>query len=697
MIGRLWKPLLAALCVLCSLALVPALAAAAEPGSIEGTVTEAGTALMPIEGANVCAEEIGGEGGGGCTLALADGTYSIANLPAGEYAVTFTGQTCEEVESQSEPGEFEQICVAKWAEQLWNHIAPNTVPPTLVTVEENQPTTGIDAELEAFGQLAGTIEGPSGPIANSMVCVNGDEIFHGGCTLTNGNGEWTVSELPPANYFIQFTGLVCDGLASECLEEEECLQLKSCTRDYVAQYSFHHPTFEPEELDPVKVESHMTTTDVDATLEAAGTIKGKLTVAALGNPPAVGAIACLSSNESIKGECTEVNANGEWEVGGLATGEWFVQFRSPCTARDPETEECIAEPLVSIYYDHEIEEEDATLIPLTAPETVSGIDEALQVKEPSAPAFTANPVISGNPYVGETLSCSGGTWSNYPTEIAYTWKRDVTTLPGQTGDTHTVTNADKGEALTCEVTIENAAGEVSATSNAVTVVTPPAPAFTTDPVLSGNPAVGSTLTCSPGTWTGAQTTAAYLWRRGGTPIADQTGSTYVVTSADEGGSLTCEVTVANEGGSVTAPSNAVSVPVKQPSNSGGASTTSSTSSPPPSTTAPKPGTATADGTANVKGGKAMVSLKCTGGGSCKGSLKLVYEAKTKNGKGKTVVTKVTIGSASFSLANGAEKTVAVKLNSKGTAYLEEAGKKGLKVKLTGSGVKSRTVTLKPAA
>ncbi len=60
----------------------------------------------------------------------------------------------------------------------------------------------------------------------------------------------------------------------------------------------------------------------------------------------------------------------------------------------------------------------------------------------------------------------------------------------------------------------------------------------------------------------------------------------------------------------------------------------------------------------------MVSLKCNGG-SCKGTLKLVYETKAKNGKGQTVVTKVTVGSASFSLAAGADKTVAVKLNQQG--------------------------------
>jgi hypothetical protein len=215
MIGRLCKPLLAVVCVLCCAVFAPALAAAAEPGSIEGTVTEAGTTPTALEGTKVCAEEVGGDEAGGCVLTDSTGAYSIENLPAGGYQVLFTGQTCEEVESVSEPGEFEQVCTAKWAEQLWQDIAPNGPPPTLVNVTEGLPTTGIDAELEAFGELAGTIEGPNGPIANSMVCVNGDEIFHGGCTLTDSNGDYTVSELPPANYFIQFTGLVCGGSASE--------------------------------------------------------------------------------------------------------------------------------------------------------------------------------------------------------------------------------------------------------------------------------------------------------------------------------------------------------------------------------------------------------------------------------------------------------------------------------------------------
>ena len=56
--------------------------------------------------------------------------------------------------------------------------------------------------------------------------------------------------------------------------------------------------------------------------------------------------------------------------------------------------------------------------------------------------------------------------------------------------------------------------------------------------------------------------------------------------------------------------------------------------------------------------------------------------------------KITVGSASFQVPAGKSKAIKVKLTKQGKSLLAEAGKGGLKVKLTGSGVKSRTLTLK---
>jgi hypothetical protein len=53
-----------------------------------------------------------------------------------------------------------------------------------------------------------------------------------------------------------------------------------------------------------------------------------------------------------------------------------------------------------------------------------------------------------------------------------------------------------------------------------------------------------------------------------------------------------------------------------------------------------------------------------------------------------------LGSARFSIAAGRSVTLHVHLSAKGGALVRKAGKRGLKVTLTGSAVKTRTLVLK---
>lgn len=79
----------------------------------------------------------------------------------------------------------------------------------------------------------------------------------------------------------------------------------------------------------------------------------------------------------------------------------------------------------------------------------------------------------------------------------------------------------------------------------------PKPVSTAAPTLSGTPAPGQTLTCSTGTWSNNPTSYAYAWLRDGVAIAGQTGSAYLVQSADQGHSISCQVTATNSGGEYT--------------------------------------------------------------------------------------------------------------------------------------------------
>ena len=85
----------------------------------------------------------------------------------------------------------------------------------------------------------------------------------------------------------------------------------------------------------------------------------------------------------------------------------------------------------------------------------------------AAPVKTMAPQISGTPTIGQTLFCSQGSWTNYPESFAYQWLRDGAPIDTATGADYTLTKADAGHQLSCQVTASNGAGSAMATSAAV--------------------------------------------------------------------------------------------------------------------------------------------------------------------------------------------------------------------------------------
>ena len=175
----------------------------------------------------------------------------------------------------------------------------------------------------------------------------------------------------------------------------------------------------------------------------------------------------------------------------------------------------------------------------------------------SAPANTTAPGLSGTPVVGDTLTCSTGTWSGDPAPtLTYQWLRDASRISDATSASYTVQAADQAHTLSCQVTATNSAGQAQATSSSLTVSL--APANTTAPALSGAAAVGHTLTCSPGSWSGDPApTLTYQWLRDASPINDATSASYTVQAADQAHTLSCQVTATNSAGQAQATSNSL--------------------------------------------------------------------------------------------------------------------------------------------
>ncbi len=182
----------------------------------------------------------------------------------------------------------------------------------------------------------------------------------------------------------------------------------------------------------------------------------------------------------------------------------------------------------------------------------------LAVIGPDAPV-PGTPQVVGTVQVGQTVTCNPGSWDNNPT-FAFEWLRDGTAIGGATGQTYVLAAADATHQIACRVTGTNAGGSATATS-APRNVPAVAPQNTARPAISGTPATGQTLTCDPGTWTGAPApTVTFEWLRDGVPIPGATGRTYDLTAADAGHQITCRVTGSNQGGAATATSAAVTPP-----------------------------------------------------------------------------------------------------------------------------------------
>ena len=191
--------------------------------------------------------------------------------------------------------------------------------------------------------------------------------------------------------------------------------------------------------------------------------------------------------------------------------------------------------------------------------TVAASSAPRAVPTPLAPRVTVAPVLSGpaQAAIGDTLSCSLGTWAGRPAPtVTQEWRRGGVTIPGAYGGTYLVTAADAGSTITCVVTGSNVVADTSVVATGSRAVPPPPSsrvAPTVGPVTGATWAVGQVARCNPGTWVNALT-FTYQWNRNNLPIAGATTQDRTITAADAGTNLSCTVTASGRGGTASATS-----------------------------------------------------------------------------------------------------------------------------------------------
>ncbi|HYM56280.1 MAG TPA: hypothetical protein VES97_13030, partial [Solirubrobacteraceae bacterium] len=195
------------------------------------------------------------------------------------------------------------------------------------------------------------------------------------------------------------------------------------------------------------------------------------------------------------------------------------------------------------------------------------------------PVNTSPPTITGTAQDGQTLAASTGSWEGGSAiTYSYQWQRcseggivaaaafrgfaaplagsssrSCVNIPGATGSTYTLQDADVEDTVRVVVTAKDADGQASANSPESEVVIPAtAPVNTGLPAITGTAQEGQTLQASTGSWQSpGKVSYAYQWQRcnaAGEACTDIEGATepdYIPGIAGLGHTLKVTVTATN--------------------------------------------------------------------------------------------------------------------------------------------------------
>lgn len=430
----------AGLIALCG-TLLPSVAGAVSPTGITGTVTNASSSTHePIASLNVCITKTGG-GSTFCSEAQAEGKYTIDGSPEiteGEYVVRFTGEVC-----------VSGSCTHEYVEKIVNS----------VKVTSGNLTEVNGALLEIDGKISGRVTSGGAPVENIEVCAS-ESVSKVvlGCQTTSSGGEYTITELPPGSYKVEFSPL----------PPPSCKGLSCQHANYITQY--WNGQLALEAANTVVVKESETTLAINAELQPGGHISGRITNASIYAQPIAGVHVCSRpTRTNIEGEregereCAYTNGNGEYTIQTLAGGGYEVEFTGKVCVESSGTVKC-THPYIAQFYQ--------SIVTVSAPGTTSGINGSLLEVASAKPANTGAPAVTGVAAVGQALSCSQGTWANNPTSLAYRWLRNGIAIADQAASTYTVQSADAGTGISCEVTATNGAGATAARSNTVQIPKP---------------------------------------------------------------------------------------------------------------------------------------------------------------------------------------------------------------------------------
>ncbi len=619
----------------------------------------AGTAIDTVSKAAigeiwVCALQVGGSQAERCTKTDANGRYMITGLKSGEYTV-----------------EFYSYPSARYPVRYYGG-GHTRSEAQHVKVSVGVTTAEIDAELiepeSAGSHIRGAVSSASGgqPIAGIEVCAYDaaeEAGLFGRCATTEAGGEYSISGLSSGEYLVEFSSPYGSGL------------------NYVTQY--YNGVASPEKATAVTVGPETVDIGIDARMSEGGRIGGEVTDASTPAPiQGISACAYAEESETLVGACANTGQNGQYTIAGLPAGEYTVEFSSPYTGELD---------YVRQYFNGQSVAKTATLVHVTVGATSSGVNASMRIGgrvtgrvRTAATGPLTNVLVCALADPSKAVECA---LSNRNGEYAIAGVPAGSYVIGfQATKPYKVQYYNNklsfSEAQVVSVTAGGTTTNIDAAMSSSDALPP---ANTKPPVVLGVPAIGETLLCADGLWTGSPTPSLTdRWLRDGSPISGATVESYTVMSADAGHSLTCEVMAKSSVGEQSAVSAGMAIPgspsIVTPTTGPALSSPFTTSSNTPTMggksyiTGSSPITITTS-TLSAARGLVRVRVQC-GEERCADTVELTVRAVTKlrtAGRRVSHATVLVLAKGSLSLTGeGKSASIVLRLTPAGSQWLAHA-------------------------
>jgi hypothetical protein len=214
----------------------------------------------------------------------ADGSYRLAGLPQGDYAVSFSGYNS---------GALDQ----------WHANASSRETATVLPVDAGQDVTGINATLVKGASISGKVTVPAGvTLSGVSVSANGEGSPYGTYASVNADGTYKVKGLPAGSYKIKFSNY-----NSGALDE------------------WYNNVQTEAAATPIVLAAGQDKTAVDATLAKGATISGKVTLPAGVNAFNV-SVSLFKAADGASVGSVQLNSDGTYALRGVPAGSYKLRF-----------------------------------------------------------------------------------------------------------------------------------------------------------------------------------------------------------------------------------------------------------------------------------------------------------------------------------------------------------------------------------